>query len=94
METKSRAKYQMVEYWLIKPGKSDEWLNCYREHIRQVLRKIEGYGGWIVMAVEPGEKVYISDSVGYLPIGPPKSVWAQHPGILTNGVRTDVSLNQ
>lgn len=85
-------KYDVEEYWHIKDGKIDEFVDYYRETVYPYITKLEGYRGWTVKTPLPEKG---SDGkFGWLQLGAPDTLFPQHPGVRMDAtIRTDRSVH-
>lgn len=85
-------KYDVEEYWLIKDGKVDEFVDYYRETVYPYNSRVQGYRGWTVKTPLPEKG---SDGkFGWLQLGAPDTLFPKHPGIrMDSTIRTDRSVH-
>ena len=85
-------KYDVEEYWHVKEGKIDEFVDYYRKTVYPYLTRLDGYRGWTVKTPLPEKG---SDGkFGWLELGPPDTLFPVHPGIrMDSTIRTDRSVH-
>ena len=65
-------KYDVEEYWLIKDGKIEEFVDYYRKTVYPYITRLDGYRGWTVKTPLPEKG---SDGkFGWLELGPPRHI--------------------
>lgn len=78
------------EHWNVKPDKIDSFVDIYKNQIIPVLAEAKGYAGYEIVSTTPSPEVPTMDFAGSsLQLGPPDNMFAPHPGLNINGVRTN-----